>query len=270
MAPAVRPSSVASGMPQTIPRPVIGITLGDAAGIGPEVAAAALASGKLDPAWDYRSIGEVPPDVRPGQPTPATARAAWDALEEAVLLTRSGELAAVVTGPICKANMYAEGFAYPGQTEFFAARCAVDNFAMLLTGGALTVALASTHLPLAAAVQQLSTREIVRVGGLLSDFLLRRLKRTVRIGVAGLNPHAGEEGALGREEIERIAPAVHELQETYAGRGVEFAGPLPPDTVFYQAVRGVWDPIGGGVGSVAPGRLSKIALCKNRSLFSGG
>jgi 4-hydroxythreonine-4-phosphate dehydrogenase len=225
------------------PRPVIGLTLGDAAGVGPEVAAAALASGELDPAWEYRSIGQAPPEARPGHPTRATARAAWDALEEGVALARSGELAAVVTGPICKANMYAEGFGYPGQTEFFAARCGVKNFAMLLTGGALTVALVSTHLPLAAAVGQLSTGEIVRVGGLLADFLRRRLGRLVRIGVAGLNPHAGEEGTLGREEIERIAPAVRMLQEDHAGRGVEFAGPLPPDTVFYQAACGIWDAV---------------------------
>jgi 4-hydroxythreonine-4-phosphate dehydrogenase len=230
-------------MSQADPRPVIGITLGDAAGIGPEVAAAALASGELDPAWGYRCLGQVLPDVRPGQATPATARAAWDALEEAVRLARAGELAAVVTGPICKANMYAEGFAYPGQTEFFAARCGVDNFAMLLTGGGMTVALVSTHLPLATAIQQLSTPEIVRVGGLLADFLWRRLGRPVRIAVAGLNPHAGEDGTLGREEIERIAPAVRQLQEIHAGCGVEFAGPLPPDTVFYQAARGVWDAV---------------------------
>ena len=224
-------------------RPVIGITSGDAAGIGPEVAAAALASGKLDPAYQYRLIGELPPDLIPGQPTPASARAAWNALEEAVRLALSSELAAVVTGPVCKANLYAEGFQFPGQTEFFAARCGVENFAMLLTGGMLTVALVSTHLPLARAIEQLSTPEIVRVGSLLADFLRRRLRRGARIAAAGLNPHAGEDGTLGRQEIDLIAPAVRALQARSAGTGTEFEGPLPPDTVFYHAAQGRWDGV---------------------------
>ncbi len=230
-------------MSETGQRPVIGLTLGDAAGIGPEVAAAALASGELDPAFAYRCIGNPPLEVEPGRPTAASARASWDALEEAARLALAGDLAAVVTGPVCKANLYAEGFHFAGQTEFFAARCDIDNFAMLLTGGNLTVALVSTHLPLAAAIEQLSTAEIVRVGGLLADYLRRRLPRAARIGVAGLNPHAGENGTLGREEIDLIAPAVAELQRRHAGGGVEFAGPVPPDTVFFQAVQGQWDAV---------------------------
>jgi 4-hydroxythreonine-4-phosphate dehydrogenase len=231
-------------MPRANKRPVIGITLGDAAGIGPEVAAAALACGELDAAYIYRCIGNLPLAATPGQPTPETARAAWDALEEAARLALAGELAAVVTGPVCKANLYAQGFQFPGQTEFFAARCGVENFAMLLTGGKLTVALVSTHLPLAAAVGQLSTGEIVRVGGLLADFLRWRLQQAAaRIAVAGLNPHGGENGTLGREEIDVIAPAVRELQRRHGGSGVEFAGPVSPDTVFHQAAQGDWDAV---------------------------
>jgi 4-hydroxythreonine-4-phosphate dehydrogenase len=230
-------------MPPDDTRPLIGITTGDAAGIGPEVAAAALASGELDPGFAYRRIGKLPPKVRPGQPTRATAQAAWAALEEAARLALAGELAAVVTGPVCKANLYAEGFSFPGQTEFFADRCGVENFAMLLTGGRLTVALVSTHLPLADAVRQLATAEIVRVGTLLADFLHLRLRRTARIAVAGLNPHAGENGMLGREEIDVIAPAVRELQARHGKGGAEFAGPVPPDTVFHQAAQGQWDAV---------------------------
>ncbi len=222
---------------------VIGITSGDPAGVGPEVAAAALASGQLDPDFEYRMIG---PACRalPGEPTTETARAAWDGLEEAVHAALQGEIAAVVTGPVCKSGLYEIGFRYPGQTEFFAARCETSNFAMLLTGGALTVILASTHLPLIDAVRQLSQAEIVRVGKLLADFLRRRLQRPVKIAVAGLNPHAGENGTLGREEIERIAPAVQELQAIYDASGVvSFQGPIPPDTVFYQAASGQWDAV---------------------------
>ena len=222
---------------------VIAITAGDPAGVGPEVVAAALGSGLLDPDFDYRLIA---PSCRvvPGQPTPETARAAWDGLEEAAGAALSGEVAAVVTGPICKSSLYGIGFQFPGQTEFFAARCQTENFAMLLTGGALTVALTSTHLPLLEAVRTLSRAEIVRVGGLLADFLRLRLGRPVKIAVAGLNPHAGESGSLGREEIDLIAPAVQELAAIHpADSGASFHGPIPPDTVFYQAATGEWDAV---------------------------
>ena len=222
---------------------VIGITSGDPAGVGPEVAAAALASGLIDADFEYRMIGP-PCRAIPGQANAETAQAAWDGLEEAAQAALQGEIAAVVTGPVCKAGLYEIGFRYPGQTEFFAARCATSNFAMLLTGGTLTVALASTHLPLIDAVRQLSQAEIVRVGELLADFLRWRLSCPVRIAVAGLNPHAGEQGTLGREEIERIEPAVQELQSLHAQNGdVSFHGPVPPDTVFYQAATGQWDAV---------------------------
>ncbi len=224
-------------------RGIIGVTLGDAAGIGPEVVAAALASGQIDPDFAYEIIGPRLENVIPGQPTAGAARAAWDGLEEAAARALSGELAAVVTAPVCKSSLYGIGFQFPGQTEFFAARCGVQNFAMLLTGGRLTVALVSTHLPLLDAVRQLSKGEIVRVGCLLGSFLGARLGRTVRVAVAGLNPHAGEQGALGWEEIEVIEPAVVELTHIHAGKEVSFAGPLPPDTVFHQAADGQWDGV---------------------------
>lgn len=222
----------------------IGITTGDPAGVGPEVVTAALASGQLDPDFDYRVIGPACPAAIPGQPTAETARAAWTGLEDAVRAALQGEIAAVVTGPVCKSGLYAIGFRYPGQTEFFAARCQTNDFAMLLTGGTLTVVLASTHLPLLDAVRQLSQAEIVRVGNLLAEFLRLRLSRPVRIAVAGLNPHAGEQGTLGREEIERIAPAVQELRTIHGTNGdVSFDGPVPPDTVFHQAANGQWDAV---------------------------
>ena len=212
-------------------------------GLVQKVVAAALDSGRLDTAFEYRVVGEQPVNVVPGQPTPATGRAAWDALEEAAARTLQGELAAVVTAPVCKANLYKLGFRYPGQTEFFAARCHVEDFAMVLTGGSMTVALLSTHLPLAEAVRQITRSEIVRVGRLLAAFLRLRLGRSPRIAVAGVNPHAGEAGNLGREEIDIIAPAVGELQSLSDAGRASFTGPLPPDTVFYQAATGQWDGV---------------------------
>lgn len=218
---------------------IIGITLGDPAGIGPEVVRAALDSGKLDRRFDYRVIG-TPLECTPGDPSPETATAANNALEEAARAALAGEIAAVVTGPIHKARMQQIGFQFPGQTEFFATRCGVKNFAMLLTGGNLTVALVTAHMPLREVPALLNEEEIVRVGLLLVDFLKLRLKARPRIAVAGLNPHAGESGALGQEESEIISPAVERLRRN---ADAEFDGPISPDTLFRRAVLGEWDAV---------------------------
>jgi len=126
--------------------PRIGITLGDPAGVGPEIIRAALASGQLPRDIDYKVIGQVGAAVA-GTSSPDSARAAFGAMEEAARLAKSGEIDAVVTGPIHKARMAEIGFEFPGQTEFFAARSNTKNFAMLLTGGGITVALVTTHVP---------------------------------------------------------------------------------------------------------------------------
>jgi 4-hydroxythreonine-4-phosphate dehydrogenase len=223
----------------------IGITLGDPAGIGPEIVQAALASGRLPESAEYAVIGR-PVACSLGRPTQETALAALDALEEAAALALRGDIQAVVTGPIHKARMYEIGFRFPGQTEFFANRCAVQNFAMLLTGGKLTVALVTTHLPLREVATALSKDEIVRTGLLLSGFLHRRQVKKARIAVAGLNPHAGESGALGREEIEIITPAINELNSQSPITNHQspiFAGPFSPDTLFHHAANGDWDGV---------------------------
>ena len=254
----------------TSPR-TIGITLGDQAGIGPEIVRQALDSGKLDALFDYRIIGATV-DCVAGQPTPATAQAAWDALEESASLALTGEIDAVVTGPIHKYKMQSIGFNFPGQTEFFATRSLEGNYAMLLTGGSLTVALVTAHIPLRDVPKAITESEILRVGKLLADFLALRLGRAPRIAVAGLNPHAGESGALGREEIEIIGPAVAKLNACFeperpasdaengvipgrdiipdvqdARNGVPtktlFTGPFPPDTVFNRAAAGEFDGV---------------------------
>jgi 4-hydroxythreonine-4-phosphate dehydrogenase len=188
----------------------IGITLGDCAGIGREIVDLALKSGRVADSAEYVIIGRQP-NCKPGEPTIETARAAAAALEEAATCARRGELSAVVTGPIHKARMYEAGFKFAGQTEFFAERCGVKNFAMCLTSPTLTVALVTSHIPLLQVPASLKQSEIVRVGLLLANFLKRRGIETPRIAVAGLNPHAGESGKIGREETEIIAPAVSEL-----------------------------------------------------------
>jgi 4-hydroxythreonine-4-phosphate dehydrogenase len=236
-------------------KPRIGITLGECAGIGPEIVDSALKSGRVPKSADYKTIGKYP-DCRPGHPTAETARAAAAALEEAVTLRRRGELDAIVTGPIHKARMYDVGFKFPGQTEFFAERCGVKNFAMCLTGEKITVALVTTHIPLSEVPHALKQSEIVRVGLLLADFLSRRRSPRrpktdraspavpgLRIAVAGLNPHAGESGKIGREEIEIISPAIAALKSEIRNPKLEITGPHSPDTVFHRAIEGEFDAV---------------------------
>jgi len=240
-------------------QPRVGITLGDCAGIGPEIVDLALKSGRLPDSAEYKIIGKYP-DCSLGQSTVETARAAAAALEEAVTLARRGELDAVVTGPVHKARMYDAGFKFRGQTEFFADRCGVKNFAMCLTGGKITIALVTTHIPLRDVPSALKQSEIVRVGLLLADFLrclprrsstkAGRSRNTPRIAVAGLNPHAGESGKIGREEIEIISPAVAELKSAIRDKGPSgsdqsaiFEGPLSPDTVFHRTTEGEFDAV---------------------------
>jgi 4-hydroxythreonine-4-phosphate dehydrogenase len=220
----------------------IAVTLGDAAGIGPEVARAALVSSRLDPRFQYELIGKVPPGTIAGRSTPESARAAGDALETAMRLAKDREVAAVVTGPVSKSGLHAVGFSFPGQTEFFAHRCGCADYAMILTGRTLTVGLVSIHVSLREAVEQLSSAGIVRTGRLLADFLRTRLRREPRIAVAGLNPHAGEGGMFGREEIDQIEPAVAKLNATQDNPAT-FHGPLSPDTVFHAAAAGDWDGV---------------------------
>ena len=219
---------------------IIGITRGDQAGIGPEVVAAALASGELSSACSYQVIGEQV-DAVLGKPDATTARAALDALEQAAEMLKGGQIDAVVTAPVGKEGLHELGFDFPGQTEFFAERLGCDNHAMCLTGKNLTVALVTIHVALADVPGLLRQEEIVRVGLLLADFCRQRGIQSPRIAVCGLNPHAGENGAFGSEDIEIVEPAVAELRQ--AAKGAIFSGPHPPDTIFRPAADGQYDAV---------------------------
>ena len=219
---------------------IIGITRGDQAGIGPEVVAAALASGELSSACSYQIIGEQV-DAVLGKPDATTARAALDALEQAAEMLKGGQIDAVVTAPVGKEGLHELGFDFPGQTEFFAERLGCDNHAMCLTGKNLTVALVTIHVALADVPGLLRQEEIVRVGLLLADFCRQRGIQSPRIAVCGLNPHAGENGAFGSEDVEIVEPAVAELRR--AAKGAIFSGPHPPDTIFRPAADGQYDAV---------------------------
>ena len=218
--------------------PVIGITAGDPAGVGPELLASALSHCPEGVVLEV--IGDAAA-INPGKPSQEGSLRALAALEEAARRAKNGELAAVVTGPVSKKQLHAAGFPFPGQTEFFAARAGVEDFAMLLTGGPLTVALVTAHVPIREVAPMLTTREIVRVGTLLAKFLHKRGIAAPRIAVAGLNPHAGEQGDLGDEEDRLIAPAIPQLDA--ANPGVSFSQPISPDTVFWRASQGEFDAV---------------------------
>jgi 4-hydroxythreonine-4-phosphate dehydrogenase len=253
----------------------LAISLGDPAGIGPEVIAkcwdhrqrfglppfvaigdprsvAAVWDGPIevidDPQGAVQVFGQGLPlvalrsadEILPGHPNVAGAHCSLDSLELAVGLTRSGSASAVITGPVGKEQLYGIGFSHPGQTEFVAERCGIasTNVAMMLAGPTLRTVPVTTHLPLAQVPQQLTSALIESRG----RAALRGLQRSFgiqqpRLAVAALNPHAGEGGALGREEIDIIAPAVAAL----AAEGWQVSGPYPADTMFHEAARARYD-----------------------------
>jgi 4-hydroxythreonine-4-phosphate dehydrogenase len=255
--------------------PPLAVSLGDPAGIGPEVVAkcwdnrAAFGLAPFVAVGDARSLelvwdGPIEPiddlrdadaafDIglpilhipcseihRPGHPSTVGAHCSLDSLELAVGLARSGSAAAVVTGPVSKQQLYAIGFAHPGQTEFVAERCGVapGNVAMMLAGPSLRTVPVTTHIALAAVPAAL-TAALVEARGRAT---LRGLQRNFgiaepRLAVAALNPHAGEGGALGREEIEIIQPAIDALR----AEGWQVAGPMPADTMFHAEARARYD-----------------------------
>ena len=173
-------------------KPVIGITLGDVAGIGPEVVRKALRSGRLPAAFQYEIIlGTDAPRVRPGRLSSSAARFALAGLEAGLRGIRNGRYRALVTGPVHKTGLARIGFRHPGQTEWLAAKTGTKRFAMMLACDRLRVALVSTHLSLARAVRAVRRPKIIEVAGLTHAFLRQIGIRNPRIAVAGLNPHAG-------------------------------------------------------------------------------
>jgi 4-hydroxythreonine-4-phosphate dehydrogenase len=222
-----------------VKRPLILITPGDPAGIGPEVIRLALASPDLPQDCDFEWL-ESDVSIELGKPNEKSARVALDALEQAARRLASGEVDAVVTGPVSKESLQAIGFAYPGQTEFFCDRLSAGEVTMCLSGDHLTVGLVTIHIPLAEVAHRLTTKDIIRAGTHLATFMRQRLKRIPKIAVCGLNPHAGENGAFGDEEIRLIAPAIDVLQQQATA---DFSGPHVPDAIFRDAADGHYDAV---------------------------
>lgn len=219
--------------------PVVGVTLGDPAGIGPEIMAKTIRRlGKkirLHPIGSRRG-------VRPGLPASRGGRKAWEALEESVRLLREKKIQAVVNGPVSKERLHRVGFRFSGQTEFYARRFGIreENVTMCMVGPKLRVALTSTHIPLRSAVSGLTPRAIVRAGLHLAELLKRIGVARPRIAVCGLNPHAGEHGLFGKEDQRIVLPAVRRLQKKTR---LSVCGPEPADTVFRRAWGGEFDGV---------------------------
>ncbi len=173
-----------------------------------------------------------------GRPDPVNAPAVVESIDRAVALAQAGAVGAVVTNPIQKATLYAAGFAHPGHTEYLAAKAGDVPVAMMLVCPELRVVPVTIHVSLRDAVARLTTADIVAtariaLAGLARDFGIARPK----LALAGLNPHAGEDGAMGREDIEIVKPALDALR----AEGIDAVGPLPPDTMFAPRARKRYD-----------------------------
>ena len=260
------------------PKP-LALTLGDPAGVGPEIIVKAWqalrAAGPIFVViGDYQTLAklEVPVErvtsaaqvadvfsralpvldhpltapAQPGLPSSASALAIIDWIETAVALALSGEVAGLVTAPIAKAPLYAAGFGFPGHTEFLGELTASAPYdgmrgpIMMLAVQGLRTTLVTVHTPLAQVSAQLTIEKIIHAAQVTAQALARDFGNAApRIAIAGLNPHAGEAGGIGREEIEIIAPAVATLR----AQGLNITGPHPADSLFHADARARFDAV---------------------------
>jgi 4-hydroxythreonine-4-phosphate dehydrogenase len=234
------------------------VTMGDPSGVGPEVAVAATKalSGKIGShplrlvgdADVFRAQGKLPYDAliattrvesyEPGHTDPANAPAILSAIEESVRAAQAGEAAAIVTAPIHKASLLKSGFQFPGHTEYLEHLTGAPRAVMMLVGADLRVVPLTIHIPYIAVPARITKAAIVETGRIVLDALRDDFGlQHPRLVVAGLNPHAGEDGEIGHEEQEIIRPAVAELRAS----GHTVQGPMPPDTMFHEEARAYYD-----------------------------
>ncbi len=219
------------------PRP-IALTMGDPAGIGPEIAAHAMAALEGRIKVRYVASRAAMAAAIPGRPETTDPQAVIDSISRAVELVRSGECAAVVTCPIAKKTLTDAGFAFPGHTEYLAHLTGASHPVMMLAVEGLRVVPVTVHLPLSKVPTALSEDLIVETGRIVAAALKRDFGIAApRLAVAGLNPHAGEGGTMGTEEAAIVAPAIARLQ----AEGIAVTGPHPADTLFHAAARARYD-----------------------------
>jgi 4-hydroxythreonine-4-phosphate dehydrogenase len=219
----------------------IALTLGDPAGIGPEIVRKALRSGQLPRGFRYEVVlADRMPSVKPGHPSKAGARFAMDSLEAGVAGCLRGDYAALVTAPVNKAVLHSVGFRFPGQTEWLAHRTKTRRYAMMLAGGNLRVTLATRHVPIRRVSACLTRAEIELDIELTFEAMRKFGIRKPRIMVAGLNPHSGANAERDREEKRIIVPAVQRMRRKY---GAGIVGPVSPDYVFWAVQQGEADAV---------------------------
>ena len=259
-------------------RPVLGITMGDPAGVGPETVIRALEKPSLFDLCRPMAVGDPgifsraakvlhsplqihpvhtvdeclfvpgvldvyalpsinPKDFVPGQESAACGEAAFQAVTTVIRLAMDRKIDATVTAPINKAALHLAGHRYSGHTEIYADKTGSRHYTMLLVHGNLRVVHVSTHVSLREACERCTRERVLEVIHLAQKACRQMGIPQPRIGVAGLNPHAGEEGLFGREEIDEIAPAV----AAACKEGLMVEGPLPPDSIYPKAISGFYD-----------------------------
>jgi len=258
-------------------KPIIGITMGDAAGIGPEIIVKSLQdqhfrdfvrpvvigdatvmtrtiamlgldaevvdfvreSKMNDSTTEIFDLKNLTTDVPFGVVSPEAGKAAGEYIEKAVTLWKEGEIDALCTAPINKKSLNLGGYDFPGHTEFIASLTDTREFAMSFFADKLRVVLISTHLPLSEAIGQVQTERLAKLIEFTDRTLSKLLKKKIMIAVAGLNPHASENGMFGSEERDEIEPAI----EKCAAAGIDVSGPYSPDTIFLRGYRGEFDAV---------------------------
>ena len=258
--------------------PVIGITIGDAAGIGPEVSLKAVAEGEITTLCRPVLIGDLaflklaandlgldlnfvefannehgdtsvievfdldnlPDLIAVGKDAAATGKASAENVTAAVGLWMSGQIDAIATAPISKKAISLGGYDFPGHTEFLAELTGTREFAMSFFAEKLRVVLLSTHTSLRNAIELVKTDRLVKLIRFSNDKLAKLLGREVKIAVAGLNPHASEQGMFGSEEADQIAPAVERCRTEFR---IDVSGPYSPDTIFLRGFSGEFDAV---------------------------
>jgi 4-hydroxythreonine-4-phosphate dehydrogenase len=247
------------------PSATLALTVGDPAGIGPEVVLRALAAedrpqvpvivyGSMHALDDRASRFHLPlpqrsgarvvdvearEDVPLGRVSAAAGRAAAEAALRAVRDIQAGRAQALVTAPLSKESLAAAGYRWPGHTEMLAEATGASDVAMMFVGGGLRVALVTIHRSLRSVPDAVSAGEVERIARLVARELPRFGVARPRLALCGLNPHAGEGGMFGGEEQEVLLPAVAKLRK----EGLDLAGPFPADSLFVRAIRGEFDAV---------------------------
>jgi 4-hydroxythreonine-4-phosphate dehydrogenase len=218
--------------------PRIALTVGDPAGIGPEIVEKAAADATVRAVCEPVVFApEHDPAIRTGEVSAAAGRAAYDTLVRAVKAAQRGEVDAIATAPINKLAFAQAGLHWKGHTDLLAHLCGTEHVAMMFHSPTLKVVLLTVHIPLRDVASHLTPELVDRTIALTRDAMARFGVARPRLAIAGLNPHAGEGGVIGDEDERVLVPAVARAREL----GIEIKGPIPGDTVFVRASRGEFD-----------------------------